>query len=469
MDLAQIISNTISAAQAASTAQLAATSDRVGTAVNELDAWYDAGTSALYARDGRGQYVKYSKELLALRFVTRGLDKTKRKGEDMSEVDRAVVTVATDRVVDYCGPLAGYSQGPIPSGGRMVLVTEDPTVVTPAAGDWSLLRNFLDTLLGAEQVEYFHSWMKFARGQYDDRRHRPGQVLVLAGPAGCGKSLLQEVITDSFGGRAANPAQYIQGGTPFNSELFAAEHLVMDDEAVEGSFSKRQQVAGRLKGLMFAARQRCHAKGRTPVDLRPLWRMSMSMNDAPEDLDALPILREGVEDKLIAFKCLSGAIPSWVNDPERDLRVELRSCLPAYLHWLQSYPIPESIRDARFGVKAYLHPELKSEIAANSPEGVMLELIDSLIWDGGDYDGVVRISVSSGDAVRTTGAALWRALTSSGDTGVALQARSLMRSPRAAGTYLARLARSYPLRVQRGRLHAGNQYWVINHQSHETK
>jgi DNA polymerase III delta prime subunit len=460
-NIADIIASTVAAAQSASSTQHTQTVDRVQRACNALDSWYDAGTSALYARDGRRQYVRYSKELLALRLVTQGLDKTKRKGEDMSEVDRAIVTIATDRVVDYCGPLAGHTQGAISSGGRMVLVTEDPTIIEPCEGDWNLLRSFLHGLLGDDQIDYFHGWMAFAVRQYSERRHMPAQVLVFAGPAGCGKTLVQEVVTAAIGGRAAKPAQYLQGGTPFNADLFSAEHLVMDDEAVEGSFQKRQHVAGRLKELLFSARQRCHAKGRTPVELRPLWRMTMSLNDAPEDLDALPVLREGVDDKLIICKCFSGAIPEWVNDPARDLRGELLACLPAYLHWLRSYVVPESIRDPRFGVRAYQHPELRAEIAANSPEGVMLELIDTVIWDGGDYDGVVRLSVASGEGVRTTGAALWRALTSSGDTGVALQARSLMRSPRTAGTYLSRLARSHPTRVERGRLHEGVQQWVL--------
>ena len=45
--------------------------------------------------------------------------------------------------------------------------------------------------------------------------YHQGQVLALAGPVDCGKSLFQKMITRFFGGRFAKAGMFIKNKTPF--------------------------------------------------------------------------------------------------------------------------------------------------------------------------------------------------------------------------------------------------------------
>ena len=112
--------------------------------------------------------------------------------------------------------LAGYHKGIVEFRDKRLLILDSPVFIAAQPGDWTLLSEFLLNLLGVNQVQYFYGWLKIALEALYNKKFRPGQALVLAGPKDCGKSLLQNLLTVLFGGRSAKPHQYMNGGTDFN-------------------------------------------------------------------------------------------------------------------------------------------------------------------------------------------------------------------------------------------------------------
>jgi len=51
---------------------------------------------------------------------------------------------------------------------------------------------------------------------------------------------MQKILTPILGGRAARPYRYMIGTTDFNSDLFLAEHLMIEDEAAATDISSRK-------------------------------------------------------------------------------------------------------------------------------------------------------------------------------------------------------------------------------------
>ena len=115
-----------------------------------------------------------------------------------------------------------------------VLATKGPEWIEGKPGEAPTVTSFVANLFGAavtgeknaeRQFALFCGWLKQARAAVRNfRSHSPGHVLALVGPADCGKTLLQsQIITPALGGRSADPALFLTGGTHFCADLWGAE------------------------------------------------------------------------------------------------------------------------------------------------------------------------------------------------------------------------------------------------------
>jgi phage/plasmid-associated DNA primase len=116
------------------------------------------------------------------------------------------------------------------------------------------------------------------------RRRAPGQALVLVGPANGGKSLLQDIVTAILGGRQAKPSSFMTGATHFNGHLAGAEHLRISDENPLTDIRSRRNLGAQIKNICVEASQNIEDKHRTAITFKPFWRLSISLNDEPENL-----------------------------------------------------------------------------------------------------------------------------------------------------------------------------------------
>jgi hypothetical protein len=372
------------------------------------------------------RYVNLDEGKAKLHLRRAGLSRDKFDDQlRLNELEQQLVQAQIDRYVDYAGPIAGHGCGRLTgSDGSQYLVTTAARVLVSKNGKWEHLRQFLEELcLNIEQFSVVCAWLKCARESQLKIDFRPGQLLVLAGPPACGKSLLQTLVSEYLGGRVAKPYRYFVGETPFNADLAAAEHLMIEDENASTDIRSRRAFGGKIKEFAVNRDMSVHPKGRQAFTVATFRRLTLSVNEEPENLMILPPMDESLIDKITLILCGRATVGS----DRKKVWNTLAGELPAFAHWLEEWPIPAKLRDARFGVRAYQHPVLMDALSDLSPEFRLLEIIDAVFFKTGN-DPVCKL----GEAVK---AELLR-------SEFQFTIQRLLDFPGAVGTYLGRLVKT---------------------------
>lgn len=308
---------------------------------------------------------------------------------DPSPCDAALHDLQVNNRVDFAGPLCGRPAGLHKENGVRVLATKGPDWIEGKPGEAPTITRLIANLLGREagdphaarQAQLFIGWLKLAREAVrNPGRHLPGQVLALIGPANCGKSLLQSlVITPSLGGRSADPGLFLTGQTPFNADLWGAEHLAIGDKALDVEGKQRSTLRNELKRAVAESICPLHPKGRDARNFRPIWRITLSANCDPESASNLPALDASFEDKIIYLRCYAPPEPfhdSGQPGARERFADAIRKELPAFLAEVDAFEIPAELRKARFGICEWHHPavlELLEDADPLRPIGDCLE------------------------------------------------------------------------------------------------
>ena len=378
--------------------------------------------------------------------------------------DRELVKSQINNFVDYAGPLAGHKIGfkELKPSGTRLLVTEETRPVQPKAGDCADFEKFWSELLGSEQAMVLYAWLKTSHESLNEEDFRPAPMPVFAGPSGCGKSFAQLMITHFLGGRSAKPYRYMIGETAFNADLAQAEHLMIEDEYASSDIRSRRKFGASIKEFTVNTEMSVHAKGRQALTL-PTWkRLTCSVNDEPENLMILPPMDNSILDKVILFKCQHADLSS---NRKAQLNKFLKQ-LPAFAHELLKWQIPVKLRDNRYGVKAWHHPELLNVLADISPENRLLSLIEEVLFpEGLLLQGKGLPPLKEHSDFRGTAEELERKLRNS---PFAFAVEKLLYFSSACGVYLARLASKMPDRFESRRSH-GRTVWIIKPQHKRTE
>jgi hypothetical protein len=399
-------------------------------------------------QNAAGRWHSYDQGQFKLQLRARGYATGKPQAGLVSPAEVVMLGIQNQFDVKYAGPLAGRKAGFYEENGIRILVTSSPEIVTGDAVDWGLLEKILRNVIASgsepwaeEQWIVFNGWIKIARQAVAGGKFQPGQALALAGEVESGKSLLQRIITQALGGRAAKAAMFLQGRTDFNSELFGAEHLILEDESASISHIARSALGAAIKTIAVNEIHQCHGKRRDIENLCPRWRLSISLNNEPERMMILPRLSNDVSDKIILLRATRHPMPVAIDtaDEKAAFRQSLMDQLPGYLHWLETeFEIPKKWTSPRFGIKEFHHPELVEALDELSPAFVLLELIDQLQpWGKADHEW------------EGTATELSRLLLREGRTR--RDAERLLNWQNACGQYLGELAKMKPNRVQNAR------------------
>lgn len=431
-----------------------------------LEAYYEAPANKFWVLNARHEWHQVDKETLKLLLRKIGrrafLLKARNadeKTENISQVEDDVLNIVHNYSVSYVGQLAGYDPGEHVVCSNHILVTKGPKRLEPKAGDWDLLRKFLEGLLdsgGTAQSPYFHAWVKHAVEALQARKWMEGRALVLAGPAGCGKSFLQGLITQMLGGRSAKPMSFLAERVTHNWDLFEAEHLVIEDEQTAFGAAARLKIGEGVKGLCVNPTHHCHGKYLKPLSLAPLWRTSMSLNLEGEQISAFPQMDAGTRDKFLILKCEKQDMPMPGDSPEEREASDaaFAATLPGYLHWLLAdFTVPAEMKsgNGRYGgVKEFHHPDIMDALTGCSPEENLWELAEqSLAQD--------KPSEWRGTAVGLQGR-LYQ------DDAVNTQAKQLLSGrTNSTSTYLGRLAKNKekPGRVTKAPGWTKTHEWIL--------
>lgn len=427
-------------------------------------ACYEVGKQCYWVPDSRGDWIKVNESSIKRQLKTQGFSAKVAEGEYASLLDKKLVDIQLKQNVAYAGALAGYFKGLVETCGNRVLVANSPRIITPQKGDWPIIGKLIENLLtepNNDQRPYLFGWLKFGVEALHSGSRRPGQVLAMAGEHACGKSLLQNLFTEMLGGRAAKPYRYMSGRTTFNGDLFGAEHLMIEDEAPSTDIRARRNLGTKIKAFAANESHSCHPKGLPAFTAKPFWRVSITLNDEPENLMILPPLDESLTDKIILLRARKAPMPMPTHTyVERNaFWAALISELPAFLHFLQEWTVPGHLRCSRYGVCAYQHPALLAAIDVLAPETRLLNLIDEVLFSECQTPGALRLPKPDQSHVMTA-EQLQNTLCQHGCTYTG-EAKQLLSWANATGTYLGRLAKKHPERVRQHRT-ADSRHWEIH-------
>lgn len=421
-----------------------------------LDAYYDTERRVYLARNAGGRWLACTEDQFKRRLRSLGLRGRAGGGETISPADAALLWFQDHRDVRYAAPLAGRVSGFDEDNGVRFLVTDSPQFIPPAPGEWPTLRTLLENLFVNNEPEHgsrqWHTLLTWIKGSVEALRAgeiKEAQALAMAGPPQSGKSLLQRLLTHVLGGRECKPFLFMAGKTPFNAELFEAEHLTLEDEHMSRKLGDRLALGASIKAIVANEAHHCHRKGCTGITLRPFWRLTITLNDEPEALLVLPPLDDHVADKILLLRASRFALPmpTVTHDERREFWLRLMGELPAFLHFLlHEYEPPAELHNARYVVAGWHHPELAEALHSLSPAAALLGLIDCLApW------GVTEKWEGTAEELRVM-------LHQTG--GITSDARRLLEWPQACGNYLATLAKKHAERVQPHRTNSA-RLWKI--------
>jgi hypothetical protein len=419
-----------------------------------LESYYDAHRKEYLIKNMRGGWIAITETQFKRILTKEGVSSSSPKNGGLSPLDDYLVYLQRNKDVYYVGPLAGQSAGFYEIGESRILVTTSPKIIFPEKGEWPVLGKFVTNLFPRgdhDQLPYIYGWIKIAFEALSRGHQRPGQALVIAGPHACGKSLFQSLITVILGGRMARPYQFMMNVTTFNSDLFEAEHLAMEDEHASTDLRARRHFGSQIKSITVNPAQRCHPKHQKALVLSPFWRVTVSLNDEPENMMVLPPMDDSLEDKLMLFKAEKHPMPmpTITLEQRKDFWNKLLIELPAFLDFLMSWEIPQELSSERFGIKEFHHPELLEALTTLAPEFKLLSLIDTELFAPYVAD------VWHGSAEK-----LERELTGE-NSPCRVEARRLFSFNTACGVYLGRLHKKYPERFKYQR-DSSSRTWNIH-------
>jgi hypothetical protein len=418
-----------------------------------------------------GRYLQLGKTELRWHFQKLGLSygTSAQYFDGIQEIDWPLFNATENRRIDYAGSLAGHRVGVFTDGSdRSYLITGE------AAGVWEDMPKkapepkffgaFIRELLPNDQWLYFCYWLSIGLRALREQSFMPGQVVFLIGPSQCGKSLLQDIITQVLGGREANPFKYMMELTQFNLDISQAEHWKMEDPKSTTDNRARRQFGDALKEVTVTRTFSIHKKGKDALPLKIMRRVTCSINDETENVARIPPQDHSIMDKNFILKCdkVSDAFapyrfdgtPSLFKDKKPDdalnqplLWKTILNEVPAIRAWLLSQfrNVPREMRDDRFGIRAWHHPEILSQLTELTPEARLLMLIDEVLF----ADDSAPVTIKSIQLEKQLKGSQF-----------GFEVEKLLRFSGACGAYLGRLAKSNPNRITK-KVSNGYTSWTI--------
>lgn len=424
--------------------------------INKLDLWW-MKQKYYYRREGDGGFSELSQgEVTRILEVDFSLNRE-------TQIKGILNVVLKDRYLAGVADVAGNRAGIQNIGGKRLLIASSPKLIEPADGECETILSFLTALLGEDGSLRFRLWLKFGYEALREPRHRPGQCLVLAGPSGKGKGVLQShLITPILAGREADPKAWLFGGEKFNEELIASEHLKMEEMPSSVAYENRLMLAERMKEMSVNTTQRLRGMHKSALTVKPQWRVSMSLNDEPDRLKVLPPLTPDFRDKLLLLKTSSeNFCARFANDNADGFEIFLRIAereMPAFAAHLLALECPKSHRDHRYGVRSFVDPTIEEMLFDQEPESIMLTLIDEYLFPSSlDFqeDGSGELNPWKGSATE-----LREKLIDEGSKGHKTARKLLDGAAEVCGRLLGRLAKKFPDRFSEHRT-GKKRSWVI--------
>lgn len=373
----------------------------------EFEAYFDCSKKQFWLQNSRGAWIPANESQMRRQLKMEGFRSKKNDNEHVSPVEQKLSEIHLSQDVKFAGSIAGRRIGCIDDGDGRILITSEPKLIDPVKGDWATIKELLESLfIGRGQVNYVYGWLKCGLQALHSQEFTAGQALAIAGERANGKSFFQNhIVTPILGGRSAKPYRYMSGKTDFNSDLTGAEHLIIEDEVPSTKYAVRRCFGEKIKEVVANESQSCHKKGQDAFSVNPFWRLTITLNDEPENLMMLPPIMGSIVDKVMLLK--SSRASNLPSESERaTFRARIERELPGFVFFLlNEYQISDELKcpHGRYGVTHFHHPDILSALQELSPEAKLHDIIQSVLfmspvdrtWEGKAIDLEHKLADSS--------------------------------------------------------------------------
>lgn len=357
-----------------------------------------------------------------------GLRSTKKRGEETSEVDRALHDITTRREIAWAAPMLFFPHGPIrlDNGEHTPVLNTSLVRVTAPSEPWTdewrwdsqdvrgrfpFIHGLVSTLFASSsqaaatrirtgfktiespddsiQLRIFLSWLSHFYRTSALLSPSQGQCLVLAGPPGIGKSFLVRQVIGPLMGGYNDADDYFIGNSKFTGDIVRYPVLGIDDKICDLDRNARAGFVTRLKSVIATGVMRYEEKFQSSVQALPwLGRVIIMCNIDSRSLSVLPDLEQSNADKITMLRIGSAHYEFFGSAPEN--RAVVARELPYFARYLMEARVDEPLRDVRFGVRAYQHPEMVQAASENGYTRVVVEALNSVIDSLRAGDGSVE-------------------------------------------------------------------------------
>lgn len=416
-----------------------------------------AAESGGYLVDTGTHYRAYARKSPVIAGMRRHLRALGHSENDLKDlISDHLENVELDRACDWTGGLAGHRRGIMMREGRKFLITDEPDMIPPRAGEWPLIASILDQAFPEIDARcVFKAWLKGGVDAINRQTHQPAPMLVLAGDANSGKSLLGFINKTALGGRASSPMTAWTGKLPWNDDILRTELLLIDDSVSSTDPRARKAFGSNFKEAIYAGDVSINTRRKSSLSLRPVWRVMVCCNKTPENLSVIPPLEDGIEDKIILLEVsrIKTPMPAGTVEEKIAFAAALRAEMPAFVHHLAGFTIPAHLADSRSGVTAWKDRSLLNAVMEISPEKRLENLI-ALAVDKGFF------ALAPGESKWMPAAEVQSKLEDR-DSPTSSQAQTLLRFHATCGRSLAHLAKHGSLFITNARLYQGTAQYLI--------
>ena len=304
--------------------------------------------------------------------------------------------IQRDNTVVYAGELAGYPAGVHDTPAGRILVPRGLQFIEGVPqGDATMIVDLLSDFFGRaegdphwqRQFTTFLGWLQQARQALRHRKDQlAGQALFLVGCVDTGKTfLLGHLVSPALGGRMVECADFFTGKTNFNEAVVGSELLVVSDPDFDPNDPVRVRVRNLVKRTVANPVQTLAKKYAAQISVDPISRLAFALNLTAADLQVIPHLDDSVRGKMLVFRCYRPAGLPGEAPAERTAFLErLAAALPAFLGQVDTFEIPADLRNGRFGVSEFHHPEVLRLARLDDPLVQLGALLDQHLAKSGE-------------------------------------------------------------------------------------
>lgn len=327
-----------------------------------------------------------TRENFVLRLREMGFSPNKRKGKPLSEVEKVLLFINTNRRVDGVGPFVFRSERVVEHDGQTTLNTSRNQPIAPATdGDpskWPWIHKFLGGLFedcevapGCNQLDLFYAWLQRFYIAASQHRKLSGHCLILSGPTSRGKTLLSKRIVSGLVGGSEDASSYLTGREKFNANLVARPLWRVDDTSSASDWRENRKMTDLIKRSVANPFIESREMYCSPAEVEWNGRLMISLNEDANSLSIVPQQDSSNRDKVIGLQVSGTASKSF--PPNDVLEALITDELPHFAKFLLDWTVPANMpTNARYGVDAWFHPKLRDAARDNSPTQAVMETID---------------------------------------------------------------------------------------------